>query len=136
MKARLKKKLAKKNGAQLDGYPNPQVQLLDCAALLAKECWRIKKLLPEFSANKKAPVLTSSVEKMIAALETIGIEIEDPERIEFRDGMTLKVALFEETSDLEVGKKVVTETLEPTIYHNNKIVEQARVIVSVGTRNE
>lgn len=136
MKARLKKKLEKKRGAQAEGHPSAQAQLLDCAALLAKECWRIQKLLPEFSANKKALVLNSSVEKMVAALNTIGIEIDDPELREFRDGMTLKVSLFEDTPDLPVGKKVIAETLEPTIYHNNQIVEQARVIVSVGTRNE
>ncbi|MFB3812671.1 MAG: hypothetical protein ACE14L_01055 [Terriglobales bacterium] len=133
----MKKKLAKKKapavaGEQLIGTS----QLRDSAALFAKECWRIKKLLPEFRDNRKALVLTSSVEKMIAALSAIGIEIDDPEQNEFRDGMTLKVALFQEAPSLSAGKKVITETLEPAIYLNNQLVEQAKVIVSVGTGSE
>jgi hypothetical protein len=134
MKARLKKKLAKKKARAVAGEQLVNTsQLRDSAVLFAKECWRIKKLLPEFRDNRKALVLTSSVEKMIAALSAIGIEIDDPEQNDFRDGMTLKVALFQETPSLSAGKKVITETLEPAIYVNNQLVEQAKVIVSVGT---
>ena len=137
MKARLKRKLAKRKALAAAGEQHTgSSQLVDSAALFAKECWRIKKLLPEFSDNRKALVLTSSVEKMIVALAGIGIEIDDPEQSEFRDGMTLKVALFERTPNLAVGKKVITETLEPAIYLNNQLVEQAKVIVSVGTGSE
>jgi len=137
MKARLKKKLAKKKmlTAAAEHHIGP-CEMGDSAALFAKECWRIRKLIPEFRDNRKTPVLTSAVEKMIAVLAAIGIEIEDPEQSEFREGMTLKVALFEETPNLTAGKKVITETLEPAIYRNNRLVEQAKVIVSVGTGSD
>ena len=137
MKARLKKKLAKRKALAAAGEQHTGAsQLADSAALFAKECWRIRKLLPEFSDNRKALVLTSSVEKMIAALARIGIEIDDPEQSELRDGMTLKVALYEETPNLAAGKRVITETLEPAIYLHNELLEPARVIVSVGTGSE
>lgn len=90
-------------------------------------------MLPEFASNKKFLVLQSSVERMISELAAIGVEIEDPEQSEFREGMTLRVALFEETTSLAAGRKMITETLEPAIYLNDRLVNQAKVIVSVGT---
>lgn len=137
MKSRLKKKLEKKMTlAAVTQRQATQPKLTDAAALFATECWRIRKLLPEFNGNKKTLVLTSSVEKMIAALAGMGVEIDDPEQSEFRDGMTLKVALFEETASLAAGKRVITETLQPAIYLNDRLVEQAKVIVSIGTGSE
>src|ERR1700694_1775229 len=107
--------------------------LPDFIKLLALECWRIKKLLPEFMGNKKCLVLNSSVEKMLEALAGSGVEGEDPEGMEFRDGMTLDVALFEETASLMAGKRVISETLAPTVYIKDRLVQAAKVIVLVGT---
>lgn len=136
MKQRLKKKLLKKAQTAGPRQSAPPVDLTDSAKLFAIECWRIKKLLPEFSENKKSLVLTSSIEKMVEALAARGIEIEDPEKSEFRDGMTLEIALFEKTPLLAEGKRVISETLAPAVYVKNKLVQPAKVIVSVGGRRE
>jgi hypothetical protein len=136
MKKRLKKKLLKKVQAAGQLQAAPPLDLTGSAKLFAVECWRIKKLLPEFSDNKKYLVLTSSIEKMIEALAGTGIEIEDPEKSEFRDGMTLEVALFEKTPLLAEGKRVISETLAPAVYVKNRLVQPAKVIVSVGGRSE
>lgn len=133
MKVRLKKKLAKKAGASGPNQLRSQSTSAKSASLFATECWRIRKMLPEFASNKKFLVLQSSVERMISELAAIGVEIEDPEQSEFREGMTLRVALFEETTSLAAGRKMITETLEPAIYLNDRLVSQAKVIVSVGT---
>ena len=68
MKKRLRQKLLKKAHAIGQIAVSSPSALEGDAKLFAVECWRIKKLLPEFSDNRKALVLTSSVEKMIAAL--------------------------------------------------------------------
>jgi hypothetical protein len=136
MKQRLKKKLLKKMRAAGLLHLEQQLELTGTAKLLALECWRIKKLLPEFCESKKGPVLRSSIEKLIGALAESGIEIEDPEGMPYRDGMTMEVALFEETPQIPHGAKIITETLEPTIYVKNKLVQPARVIVSVGVGSE
>jgi hypothetical protein len=133
MKSRLKKKLAKKTGSSDGHQPSFQSNLGNSTALLATECWRIKKLLPELSENRKSLVLKSSVERMISELAKMGVEIEDPEQSEFHEGMTLRVTLFEETAALAAGKRMITETLEPAVYVNEHLVSQAKVIVSVGT---
>jgi hypothetical protein len=136
MKKRLQKKLRKKKdvayGKRAEGSPESP----ELTKLLALECWRIKKLLPEFTENKKYLVLSSSIEKMLEALSKSGVDLEDPEGQEFREGMTLDVALFEDTASLAVGKSVISETLSPTLYVRDKLVQQARVIVSVGKRGE
>ena len=69
------------------------------------------------------------------ALMALGIEIEDPEGSEYRDGMTLHVAVFDKSDRLETGQRMVSETLSPTIYFKNKLANTARVIVSVGTKD-
>jgi hypothetical protein len=132
MKKRLQKKLHKKI-ADSQRASGPKNELPESAKLLAVECWRIRKLLPEFKDNKKYLVLNSSIEKMTEVLATAGIEIEDPEETDFRDGMTLEVALFEETPGLAAGKRVISETLAPAVYVKDRLVQAAKVIVSVGT---
>ena len=71
---------------------------------------------------------------MIDALAALGVAIDDPEGSEFRDGMTLNIAVFDPSDQLEIGKRVVSETLSPNIYINNKLANAARVIVSVGRK--
>lgn len=133
MKKRLKKKLLKKKLASEAQGHAPNSDLPDSFKLLALECWRIKKLLPEFHDNRKHLVLGNSVEKMLEVLAKSGVEVEDPEGMEFHDGMTLDVALFEETPALVAGKKIISETLAPAVYVKNRVVQPAKVIVAVGT---
>ena len=133
MKKRLRKKLLKKTHAAGQIAASSPSALEDDAKLFAVECWRIKKLLPEFKDSKKYLVLASSVERLFEALVACGIEIDDPEGAGFRDGMTLDVALFEKTPQLADGVRVISETLAPTVYVKNKLVQPAKVIVSVGT---
>lgn len=136
MKQRLKKKLLKKAQAAAPLQLAQPVELTDAAKLFAVECWRIQKLLPEFSDNKKYLVLTSSVDKLFEALNQSGIEVEDPEGVRFHDGMTLEVALFEKTTRISDGDRIISETLAPTVYVKGKLVQPAKVIVSVGTRSD
>jgi hypothetical protein len=133
MKKRLKKKLEKKKkGAPMPSSPAVS-EMPESVKVLALECWRIKKLLPEFQDNTKHLVLGNSVEKMLEALAKNGVEVEDPEGMEFRDGMTLDVALFEETPNLNAGKKIISETLSPTVYMKDRVIQPAKVIVAIGT---
>ena len=129
------KKPASKAQPKADRAPDSATVLGDGSMkLLALECWRIKKLIPEFAANRKHLVLQTSVDKMIDALRALGVAIEDPEGSEFKDGMTLNIAIFDPSDQLETGKRVVSETLSPNIYINDKLASAARVIVSVGRK--
>ena len=103
--------------------------------VLALECWRIRKLIPQFEGNRKHMVLRTSVERMVDSLEALGVAIEDPEGSEFKDGMTLNIAVFENSDELEVGRRMVSETLSPNIYIHNKLAQTARVIVAVGRKD-
>jgi hypothetical protein len=132
MKARIKKKLAKKHAQSQGTQPAQPKSAVRPLAQFAAECWRIQKLLPEFDGNKKALLLRSSVEKMIAMLAEADIEIDDPEGVDYRDGMTVKVTLFEESFNVPSGKTIIAETLEPGIYVEGRLVSQAKVIVTVG----
>ena len=135
MKKRLKKKLLKKE--QRLNLPlvaeRQSVVASEQLKSLAVECWRIKNLLPEFVENKKHVVLGSIVDKMTTLLESTGVEIEDPTGTDYRDGLTINVAVFEETGSLRHGVRKITETLSPSVYVSGKLVQAARVIVSVGT---
>lgn len=137
MKKRLRKKWLKELAATGLMKPHDGLsELPECIQVVALECWRIKKLLPEFGTHKKYLVLNSSVEKILDALAKEGLELEDPEGAEFQEGMTLDVALFEKTPTLASGVRIISETLAPTLYLRDKLVRAAKVIVSVGTRSE
>jgi hypothetical protein len=130
------KKPAKKAHPKVDRASDSAALLCDGSVkVLALECWRIRKLVREFADNRKHFVLQTSVDRMTDALMALGIEIEDPEGSEYRDGMTLHVAVFDKSDRLETGQRMVSETLSPTIYFKNKLANTARVIVSVGTKD-
>jgi hypothetical protein len=135
MKKRLKKKLLKKS--QRPNLPlvieGRSVVAREQLNFLAVECWRIKNLLPEFVENRKHGVLGSILDKMTTLLESAGVEIEDLTGSDYRDGLTIDVAVFEETGSLPRGVRKITETLSPSVYVFGQLVQSARVIVSVGT---
>ena len=135
MKKRLKKKLLKKEQRLNLSLiaDRPSVVAPEQLKSLAVECWRIKNLLPEFVGNKKHAVLGSIVDRMTALIESAGVEIEDPTGSDYIDGLTINVAVFEETTSLSKGVRKITETLSPNVYVFGKLVQSARVIVSVGT---
>ena len=102
---------------------------------IALECWRINKLIPEFKDIRKHLVLQTSVDRMIDTLKALGVAIEDPEGSEFHDGMTMNIAAFDLSDQVESGKRIVSLTLSPNIYINQKLARAARVIVSVGQKD-
>jgi len=103
--------------------------------VLALECWRIDKLIPEFKDIRKHLVLRTSVDRMRDTLGALGVAIDDPTGSEFKDGTTLNIAVFENSDELEVGRRIVSETLSPNIYINNKLAHAARVVVTVGRKD-
>jgi hypothetical protein len=131
-----RKRPVKRAIAKVDHASDPCAGLADgLAKVLALECWRIRKLIPEFKSSRKHLVLQTSVDKMIDALALWGVAIEDPKGSAFREGMTLNVALFDTSDQLEPGQRMVSETLSPNIYINDKLANAARVIVSVGRKD-
>jgi len=132
----MKGKTGKKPAKAVDRAPDSPPAICDGSKrVLALECWRIRKLIPEFADNRKHLVLQTSVDKMIDALVALGVAIEDPEGSEFKDGMTLNVAVFDNSDQLEIGQRIVSETLSPNIYIRDKLANTARVIVSVGRKD-
>jgi hypothetical protein len=132
----MKKKIGKKRAKKVDRAPDSAPAICDGSMrVLALECWRIRKLIPEFADNRKHLVLQTGVDKIIDALAALGVAIDDPEGSEFKDGMTLNVAVFDNSDQLEIGQRIVSETLSPNIYIRDKLANTARVIVSVGRKD-
>lgn len=134
MNKRIRKKILKKEERN---HPSPAANVGRSAVPeqvkgLAVECWRIRNLLPDFACSKKQPVLSSVVEKMTTLLASLGVEIEDPTGWDYRDGMTMTVALFENNAQLSAGERRISETLSPNLYVSGELKQSARVIVSVG----
>ena len=74
MNKRIREKLAKKTRLKQEYTPKSAGGVGDGPVKeLALECWRIKKLIPEFIENRKHLVLQTSVDKMIETLATLGV---------------------------------------------------------------
>lgn len=128
MKRRIQKKLRSK------ATPGevPVVASSSELTSLATELWRIKKMISSRSNWSEAAAL-NTIEKCEHALRGLGTEIEDPCGLQYHDGMTVSVLVFEECASLHRGVHRISETVSPAVYFRNKLIEPAKVIVSIGT---
>lgn len=106
---------------------------------LANLSWRLRRALVPFDGS---PLLTSkpreesrkafrSVESLWKLLEENQITIVDHTGTRYRSGMQIK-AFFEPSEEVEEEK--VIDTIKPTIYHADELVQTGEVLV--GTPGE
>jgi hypothetical protein len=129
MKKRLRKKLRQKESRTEITTPALGRTAL---ASLATELWRMRKMITNRSHWSEAAAL-NIIEKCEQAVRDLGAEVEDPYGLEYRDGMTMSVLVFEECNSLHRGVHRISETVSPAVYFCDKLIEPAKVIVSIGT---
>ena len=65
---------------------------------------------------------------ILDTLNKNGFEIKDHTNTKYHDTMALKVLVFETVEGIE--ESIITETIKPSIYYNNKLILNGEVIVS------
>ena len=110
-------------------------ELLDMAADVATLVWRIKHRLDATEElSKPLQKLSRDVERTWDALTQGGIEIKDHTGGDYEGGMALRVITSQPVSGL--GRRQIIETLKPTIYYRNRIIQMGEVVVGVPEETE
>ena len=110
-------------------------ELLDLAVDVGTLVWRIQQRL---SAAGKLPKelhrVSRDLESTWDALTQRGIEIKDHTGKDYDAGMALRVITSQPVADLT--RKQIIETLKPTIYYRDKIIQMGEVIVGIPEETE
>jgi len=105
-------------------------ELLDMAVDVGTLVWRIQRRL---SATGELPKqlqrLSRDVESTWDALTQRGIEIKDHTGRDYDGGMTLRVIASQPVAGLV--RRQIIETLKPTIFYRDRIIQMGEVIVGV-----
>ncbi len=110
-------------------------ELLDMAADVGTLVWRIqRRLVGTGELPKPLQRLSRDVERTWDALTQGGIEIIDHTGGHYEGGMALRVITSQPVSGL-VQRQII-ETLKPTIYYKDKIIQMGEVIVGVPEATE
>ena len=110
-------------------------ELLDMAVDVGTLVWRIQQRL---SAASELPTelrrVSRDLESTWDALTQRGIEIKDHTGQDYAPGMALRVITSQPVAGLT--RQQIIETLKPTIYHRDRIIQMADVIVGVPEETE
>jgi len=101
-------------------------------ASIATNAWKAKSRLKDAGSVEDNNVLkriNGDVERIWSVLvEDLGLEIKDHTGKDFDYGMALKVVTTQPTAG--INKERVIETIKPTIYWKNKIIQIGEVVVA------
>ena len=104
--------------------------LLSMAVDVGTLVWRIQRKLSDISdLPASLRRISRDLESTWYALAQSGVEIKDHNNQEYHPGMALRVITSQPVASLK--RQQVIETLKPTIYYKDKILQMGEVIVGV-----
>lgn len=110
-------------------------ELLDMAVDVGTLVWRIQQRLSTVDKlPKELHRVSRDLESTWDALTQRGIEIKDHTGQDYDAGMALRVITSQPVAGLTHPQ--IIETLKPTIYHRDKIIQMGEVIVGVPEETE
>ena len=104
--------------------------LLSLAVEMGTSVWRLQRRLAiEGEVPEELRRVLRDLESAWDALGQEGIEVKDHTGEKYDGHMALRVIAFQPTPGLT--QEQITETIKPTIYHKDKLVQMGEVIVGV-----
>jgi hypothetical protein len=112
------------------------VRLTRALITLTTEVWRARSRLEKLTPAERAPlrVVQSSIDKMSAALESLGVRVDDPTGRTWDERDPVKVLVFEAAEG--VTRAQVTEVVKPTLYLGESLLAAGEVVVAVPKGDE
>lgn len=127
--------LAERASPSSQTTPKTEEELLDMAADVGTLVWRIQQRLAETGELPKSlQRLSRDVERTWDALTQGGIEIKDHTGGDYEGGMALRVITYQPVIGL--ARRQIIETLKPTIYYRDRIIQMGEVIIGVPEETE
>ena len=109
-------------------------ELLDMIADIATLLWRVQKRLYDIGQlPKELNRISRDLESTENALNQGGIEIKDHTGQEYATGMSVRVIASQPLEN--ISKNRIIETLRPTIYYKDKIIQKGEVVVGIPRKD-
>jgi hypothetical protein len=103
---------------------------------IATELWRLKTKMTDSEEQPKQE--TRKIFRHVAAgldvLSEVGVEVQNHTGLLYRSGLSVETLAFQPTT--EVARETVIETIRPSVYLNNRQIQQGQVIVGTPLNKE
>jgi len=127
--------LAERTSTSSQTTSKKEEELLDMAVDVGTLVWRIQhRLAATGELSKPLQRLSRDVERTWDALTQGGIEIKDHTGGDYEGGMALRVITSQPVSGL--ARRQIIETLKPTIYYRDRIIQMGEVIIGIPEETE
>jgi hypothetical protein len=98
---------------------------------LGMSLWRLRQKMVAPGTEEPREEMRRAWRHLESALETLaqeGVEVQDHDGMVFSPGMSLRVIAFQPTPGYR--QETVIETVLPSIYHHNRLIQMGEVIVA------
>ena len=109
---------------------NPE-RMLQMLAAVATALWRVRSKLEDESVNEMPFALRNLPRHIQAACDALkagGVEVVDPSGQSYVAGMAVTPIAFQPVEGVMV--EVIHETIKPTVFYENRLIQRADVIVA------
>jgi hypothetical protein len=104
---------------------------------LATRLWRVRQNLEKPGSGEPFDEVQRGyrhLERLFSNLERLGIRVVDKTGEFYDPGMALKIVSSEPMDG--IGREVIKETIEPAIYRDNRLIQQAQVVIGVPSNKD
>jgi hypothetical protein len=104
---------------------------------LATRLWRLRNCLQQPGSQEPAAGVERGyrhLERLFARLEDLGIRVVDRTGGFYDPGMALTVVSSEPMDG--IGRKIIKETITPTVYKNEELIQVSQVVVGIPSLAE
>jgi len=102
---------------------------------LATACWRVRKrALKAAQSTGESPRIIRELDAMLESFQAIGVEIKDYTDETFDYGLPLKVITTQPVAGLL--KEKVSETIKPTVFWKENLIQIGEVIIETPVEAE
>ena len=102
---------------------------------LSVAVWRLEKWLSNLETDRKMAA-KSALRGIKNYLEALEITIVDPIGGKFDPGLAIEVVNNEAPDETNDDELIIIETLSPYLYQAGELIQHARVIIGVDSKNE
>jgi len=117
--------------AQIRSHPDHSKGLGGCLAAIATNAWKAKAKMIDATTGEPREEMRRvyrHIESIFDAFQQIGLELKDHTGDAFDYGLPLNVITTQPTPGIE--KERVIETIKPTIYWNDLILQEGEVVIA------
>lgn len=129
--------MSQQKGATCEVYDCDIRKLIELVADIATGIWRMKNKFSTVTMDDMPDEIKKAyrhVESTLDAISNAKVEVRDQTNEKYVAGMALKVIAFQPSSSVHI--EMISETIRPSIFYNDKLIQMGEVIVKTPEKTE